>query len=112
MASDFMMHHMLGSYGLQATVMGMGDLFINETFTEYHYDLINEYDLEYLAVDTRMTKASPKLGFYYGSWEEVTYTNEAVPLRFVTKYDFIPKVNRIYDNGVVVFYDIRELITK
>jgi len=112
MASDFMLHHMLGSYGLQATVMGMGDLFVNETFAEYHYDLVNEYNLEYLVVDTRMADEPPRLGFYYGSWEDVTYTKEAVPLRFVTKYDSVPNVDRIYDSGVVIFYDIHELLTQ
>lgn len=111
MASDFMMHHMLGSYGLQDTVMGMGDLFMNETFADYHLDLINQYGLEYLVVDTRMSQAAPRLGFYYGSWEDVTYSDEPVPLELVTKYDFIPGVNRVYDSGAVIFYDIQRLLS-
>ena len=112
MAADFMLFHMLGSYGLQAPLMGMGDLFVNETFSEYHNDLINEYGLEYLVVDTRMADEAPRLGFYYGSWEAVTLVKEAVPLRYVTKYDSVPNVNRIYDNGAVVFYDVSGLLTK
>lgn len=112
MASDFMLHHMLGSYGLQATVMGMNDLFVNETFSDYHYDLVNEHDLEYLVVDTRMADEAPRLGFYYGSWENVSYSDDAVPLSFITKYDSVPSVDRIFDSGAVIFYDTHELLTK
>lgn len=111
-ASDFMMHHMLGSYGLQATIMGMGDLFMNPTYAEYHQDLVDEYQLEYLVVDTRMADDVPRLGFYYGSWEDVTYSDKPVPLDYITKYDNIPLVNRIYDSGAVVFYDIQGLLKK
>jgi hypothetical protein len=68
--------------------------------------------LEYLVVDTRMADEAPRMGFYYGSWEDVTYTEQAVPLRFVTKYDSVPDVGRIYDSGVVIFYDIHELLAQ
>jgi len=112
MAADFMLFHMLGSYGLQSPRMGMGELFVNETFSDYHYNLINDYGLEYLVVDTRMADEAPRLGFYYGSWEAVTLVKEAVPLRYITKYDSIPKVNRIYDSGAMAFYDVRGLLAK
>jgi hypothetical protein len=108
MASDLMLHHMLGSYGMQAPILGMGDLFLNESFSEFNYNMINEYALEYLIVDKRMADAVPTWGFYYGSWEPKT--TKAVPLRYITKYDLIPSVNRIYDNGAVIFYDVRNLL--
>jgi hypothetical protein len=110
MASDFMLIHMLGSYGLQSPVLGLPELFLSESFSDYQYNLINEYGLEYLVVDTRMADEPPTWGFYYGYWEP--NTNDAVQLRYITKYDVVPPVNRIYDNGAVIFYDVHGLLEK
>lgn len=110
MATDFVLHHILGAYGLQAPVLGMQSLFLDEGFGDYHLNLVNEYGIEYLVVDARMSESLPLSGFYYGSWENTHPRTAPANIRNLLKYDAMDNVSRIYDNGSIVFYDVRELL--
>jgi hypothetical protein len=111
MASDFILHHILGGYGLQAPVLGLSELFLDDWFSDYHIEIIRYFQLEYLVVDKRLAESAPYMGFYFGYWESETQESDAVERRRIMKFDGMEGVSRIYDSDSIVIYDIHRLLS-
>ncbi len=85
-------------------------LLLNANFTAGDVDLIRKAGLAYLIVDTRISAGLPHLDVYIetGEYEGRTRTAPVSPLA-LEKFANVPGVDRIYDNGSVVIYDLRRL---
>jgi hypothetical protein len=64
----------------------------------------------YIMIDRRLSQQLPRVGIYLEQGEENSYKH-LVPIdpRALAKFDSVVGVSRIYDNGQVAIYDIREM---
>jgi len=73
--------------------------------------ILRQARVRYLVVDLRLSTALPLEGYYYDQYE-----NDSLPLtspisrEALTKFDTVPGINRIFDNGDIVIYDVGPLV--
>lgn len=117
MAADRTLTTLFGSYGVQRMVNNLSDqvsisgLFLNIDIGPEETDLIKTSQLQYIVIDQRIAQGLPTLGFYFESWEqlEVAFA-QPVNLSVLEKFDFYPSINRIYDSGDIVIYDLKGIL--
>lgn len=79
------------------------------TFGDEELDVIRKLGMEYLFADLRLTTGRPVVGAYFDG-ARADEMLDAPPLPAATfKYDSIGGVNRIFDNGYSIIYDVRAL---
>jgi hypothetical protein len=64
-------------------------------------------NIQYVETDTRLTKSLPPAGNYWG--DQTSASTSPLPLAYITKYDHIDDVPRVYDDGTIRFYDLVSL---
>jgi hypothetical protein len=72
--------------------------------------VIRNMQIHYLVIDMRITQGAPLYGYYFENWEQKVVPTK-IPLNpaALQKFDNLPNVSRIYDNGNIRIYDIRGL---
>lgn len=105
-----------GAVGRQYSVTHLADgvdasrLLLGAPFGQLDRDLIASAKIRYVVVDERDATGLPRIGVYYESGELDGRTRTApVPLAALTKLAAVPGVQRVYDNGAVVIYDVGAL---
>jgi hypothetical protein len=96
-------------YGDQYLVTKIGD---NVNATDIFFDttidssLMQQGQIHYLVIDMRLDSGPPQNGYYIEAGEQ------AIPLTaaLLGKFDTVPKINRLFDNGSIAIYDTGELI--
>ncbi len=79
------------------------------TFTAQDRALIAESGIEFVIVDLRDADGLPRVGLYYESGEYDQARTRPVSRAALTKLNSVPGVQRVYDNGSIVIYDVRNL---
>ena len=85
-------------------------LILDPDFTDKDVQLIRAAGIEYVIVDRRDAFGLPNQGVYvesgeFGSQDRTT----PVPVAALQKFDDVPGVDRIYDNGSIAVYDVSAL---
>lgn len=104
---------LMGSLGGQTMVFSEGKLnlspiFLRPALTPGDIQVMKNLRLQYLVIDQRITQGAPLYGYYFESWEQMVYPTQ-IPLdpAALAKFDTLPNVSRVYDNGSIHIYDIR-----
>lgn len=104
------------AYGDQTTVLHVSTgidasrLLLAPTFTSQDRALIRAAKLDYLIVDQRLATGLPHQQFYIESGEFGGGDRTApVTTGALAKFGSVPGVERLYDNGSLVIYDVRGL---
>lgn len=85
-------------------------LLLDPELTDADLDLIRRADLSYLIVDRRLAAGLPQQQVYVENGEfGQNGRTEPVPATALAKFAAVPGVQRIYDNGSIAVYDLREL---
>ena len=85
-------------------------LLLDPAFTPNELALIRRGELNYLIVDTRLSRGLPHLDVYIENGEFNGRTRTApVPAAALTKYSAVGRVSLIYSNGSINIYDLRGL---
>lgn len=85
-------------------------LLLDPDLTDADLALIKKADLAYLIVDRRLAGGLPQQQVYVENGEFGQHGRTApVPAAALTKFGTVPGVQRIYDNGSIAIYDLREL---
>ena len=85
-------------------------LLLDPNFTAKDIAVIKQAHLAYLIVDTRLSTGLPHQQFYIESGEfGGTERTGPVSATALTKFAGVPGVQRVYDNGALVIYDVRGL---
>ena len=85
-------------------------LLLDPDFTDKDVALIKQAHLAYLIVDTRLSTGLPHQQYYIESGEFGGNDRTGpVPAAALTKFATVPGVQRVYDNGALVIYDVRGL---
>ena len=90
-----------------ATNIDVSRLLLAPTFTAADRALIKRADIQYVVVDERDSTSLPHLQVYIESGEYGSQNRRvAVSRAALTKLASVPGVQRIYDNGDLVIYDV------
>jgi hypothetical protein len=85
-------------------------LFFDQQLTTSDIDLIRKDDIRYIVTDTRLTEGLPLFGAYIAPSETPQPTR--LTAAELDKFNSIPGVYRIYDNGAIQVYDLSLLLGK
>lgn len=105
---------LLAAEGEQRPVTGIADGFdtspvlVSPRVDDYVLSILRRGRVAYLVVDHRLSIAAPLLGIYVEQGEPGTFAHTA-PLGAATlgKFDGVPGVSRVYDDGTITIYDVR-----
>jgi len=108
---------LMSTYGDQRVVTGLEDkvdvspVFFSPSFGPYEVSILREAKVRYLVVDLRLSKALPSIGIYFEVGEPDSYHHTVpIDLKALTKFETIPQINRVFDSGDIVIYDVGGLI--
>lgn len=96
-------------------VTSLGDkLYVNWLYYDaelgpFQRSLIRLGRIEYVVSDVRLTTGLPRSGVYFEEGEIDGYHTDPLPLDGVLKFRHIEGVDTLYDNGVILVFDIRRL---
>jgi O-antigen/teichoic acid export membrane protein len=107
---------LVSSIGKQYSVTSLGDavdaspVFFENEVTPSVTAALRKGAAVYIMIDRRLSQQLPSIGVYLEQGEENSYKH-LVPIdpRALAKFDAVVGVSRIYDNGQVAIYDIREM---
>jgi hypothetical protein len=64
--------------------------------------------VDYFLIDRRQARQLPRVGVYFEQGEPGQFAHKRpIPMGALQKFDSVPGVSRIYDNGADSFYDVR-----
>jgi len=99
--------------GIYPVLIGYGDqnpqqvttfLYSTPTWTLAVAQQASGLNMQYVETDTRLTKSLPPSGNDF--LDQASGTTSPVPLVYLTKYNHIEGVARVYDDGTINFYDL------
>jgi hypothetical protein len=103
---------LLGSYGELEPVIGsirgisVPTVFFSEEFGFNDRTVIVHDAIDYVVVDRRLAHSLPVDGYYYDRDEPLANEREQpISAAALRKFNHIPGIERIYDNGPIVIYD-------
>jgi len=83
-------------------------LFFDRQLTPADISFIRKDDIRYIVTDTRLTEGLPLFGAYIAPGETARPTR--LTAAQLQKFNSIPGVHRIYDNGAIQVYDLSRLL--
>ncbi len=112
-ASDRINQVLLGTYGDQHVVTSIEDnidlspVFLSTSMNDEDKALLQQAQVHYLVTDMRLTHSLPLLGYYY-EMDEADAFHRKTPIdeQAFTKFSTAAQVNRVYDGGNIVIYDV------
>jgi hypothetical protein len=104
-AADQGLYPMLIAYGHQNPQEEVTVFYSDATWSPADYGAANSEDMQYVETDTRLTKALPPAGNYFTDQKSMPKT--PLSAAYITKYNHIEGVARVYDDGTVNFYSIQ-----
>ncbi len=112
-ATDRINQVLMGTYGDQRIIttiqdsIDLSEVFLSTSLTPDGAALLQQAHIHYLVADTRLTHALPLLGFYYEESETGAFHHKTpVNTRAFAKFDADIQINRVFDSGDIVIYDV------
>ncbi len=112
-AADRINQILLGTYGDQRVVTSIEDnidlspVFLSPSMNDEDRALLQQADVHYLLADMRLTRSLPLLGYYYEMDETDAFHHKTpIDAQAFAKFSMSPQVNRVYDGGDIVVYDV------
>jgi hypothetical protein len=69
---------------------------------------LQDLGVEYVVIDRRVAELPPRYGYYFGQEElyaaGLAFSGRTFPRRLIDRFDDVPMLDRIYDNGNIVIY--------
>lgn len=116
-AADRINRLLMDTYGAQHPVTNIEDnidvssIFFSSSLDAKQISILRDAKVRYLVVDLRLSKALPTIGFYFEPGEPGSFQRTTpIDLEALTKFNTIPQVNRVFDSGDIVIYDLGGLI--
>jgi hypothetical protein len=103
-AADYVNNLLLGTYGRQDPVNGVSELYCGPTWTPVNAYQANLQAVRYLLVDLRLSTHLTPTGQYFTN--QAARCPNPIPLGYLTKFDLVPGVSRLYDSGNIVIYEL------
>jgi hypothetical protein len=89
----------------------ISDVLTAPRFLPRHASLLKLGRIDYVVVDRRLSTDLPGVGFYVDrdSEPKAFEYERPLPRSAVTKFETVPGLKRIYDNGEIAIYDTGDL---
>lgn len=111
--TDRMDQMLIGTYGDENPVTGFNDqlpiptVFLSQQLDAYDQSILRSGHVRYVEIDQRLSTGLPRVGVYFeigepGSFQHTTPISRAA----LMKFDGVQGVNRIFDSGNIVMYDV------
>lgn len=117
MATDLINQTLMSTYGDQRLVTGIEDhinvtlVFFSSSLGPDEVSILRSAHVRYLVIDLRLSTALPRYGIYFEQGEVGSFQHtKPIPLEALTKFNTIPQINRVFDSGDIVIYDVGGLI--
>lgn len=107
---DFSNSALLGAYGRQDPVRDASTLYYSPVFGPDQRAYAASASVRYLLVDRRLAQSLPVSGSYFAVDPEADHRTEPIPLSSLDKYARMAGVDRLYDSGDIVVYDLNGLL--
>lgn len=106
-ASDMGFAPVLSTYGDQIPILDDGFLYMSSKYTPAIQNEVDVQDVHYVMTDMRLTTALPAGGTYWPIDHAVSAYTHPLPSIYLTKFEQIPGVSRIFDDGEISIYDLQ-----
>jgi hypothetical protein len=100
---------LLAAYGRQDTLRNASSLYYSDHLGPTQRAYLATSALRYLFVDRRLAQSPPVGGSYFQVDPYAGQITRPIPLQDLDKYDAMAGVDRPYDSGDIVIYDLRGL---
>ena len=116
-AGDRINSVIMGSFGMQTMVFKedregerVTAVFFAPTLDDHVKQVIRTGNIHYLIADYRLTTMRPYLSYYFEAGEPIPPgPSHIFEERAFDKFDGVPEINRVFDNGNIVIYDTTRL---
>lgn len=105
-AADFGSYPVLGSYGDQNPVHDVGYLYTSPLYTQADALRAQLQGLRYVWVDPRLSQSLPASGQYFPVDPNAGKHKHPLPAVDLQKFNDVPGVDRIYDSGNIIIYEL------
>ena len=106
-AADHRESLMLAAIAAEKGVIDPAVLFESESFRASDAGFVQQNHIEYVIADYRMTTELPVDGSYFVDDPLAGYYSNPLPVAALNKFLSIPGVGQIFDDGVIVVYDLK-----
>jgi hypothetical protein len=104
-ASDAGTASVVGNLGHETIVNGEV-LFLSPTWNANAASAAAKNGVNYIVVDERITKQLPAAGAYFPLDINAGHYYQPLPSSYINKFNTVPGVSRIYDNGNIIIYQL------
>jgi len=115
-ATDRINRLLMSTYGDQRAVTNLQDkvdtspVFYASSLGPNEVSLLRLAKVRYVIVDLRLSTSPPLEGVYFEDGEPGSYhRTTSIPLSVLTKFSSIKRINRVFDSGNIVIYDVGRL---
>lgn len=115
-ATDRTNQILMSIYGEQRVITSVYDqidvtpIFLSSSLSDYEVSIMRQAHIRYVVVDLRLSQALPTLGFYFEEGEPGSFQYTApINREVLTKFSALRQINRVFDSGDMVIYDVGEL---
>ena len=105
-ASDDFTESMFSALGNQAYQRNVADLFLTTSYTGADRSLVRDKRITFVVADKRITEQLPASGFYFSPDPHQGNYKKPLPGVTIDKFNSVPGVSRIFDDGTIVIYDL------
>jgi hypothetical protein len=92
------------------TGVDISSVFFSPRFGPQEAATLRQAHIRYLVVDLRLSTSVPFYGFYFDDGEPGAFAYvRPISRADLTKFKAVPQLNRIYDSGDIVIYEVRAL---
>jgi hypothetical protein len=105
-ATDFGSYPVLGSYGDQNPIRDVAYLYTSSAYTQADALQAEAQQLRYVWVDQRLSQSLPAYGQYFPVDPNAGKYRHPLPAADLDKFNRVPGVDRIYDSGNIVIYEL------
>ena len=106
-AGDFMGEMLMGTYGYLSPVRDVGSLFYAPAFRQRDARLVQQHSIRYVLVDERMLSHLAASGSFFAVTPTEYDARAPMTAQALGKFDAIRGVDRIYDGGAMIIYNLR-----
>ena len=106
MASDDFTESMFSALGNQAYQRNLANLFLTTSYTASDRSLVRDKRITFVVADKRITEQLPATGYYFSPDPHQGNYKKPLPGVTIDKFNSVPGVSRIFDDGTIVIYDL------
>ena len=111
--TDLINQVLMGTYGDESvlTSADIAPIFFSSRLGPGEVALLRRAKIRYLVVDLRLSHSLPLSGTYFAQTEPGAGQHTTpMSIQALTKFNTLPQVNRVFDSGDIVIYDVGELV--